>query len=193
MRTRSGVVTLSGTVSTLAQRRLAESIATDTSGVLGVSNLITVKPPEVSAEALADAVTDAFARNAVLHGRGITVQTKGGVITLQGKVANGYKETLADTLAGQVPGATEVHSALVITGATERGRDARIKRAIERQLRWSPHVSSRGIRVRVDNGVATLSGTVRSHQQWFAATHNARQGGADRVLNELVVSSQRPR
>jgi len=41
--------------------------------------------------------------------------------------------------------------------------------------------------VKVENGVATLTGTVDSWSEYRAATENAYEGGASSVKNELKI------
>jgi osmotically-inducible protein OsmY len=68
--------------------------------------------------------------------------------------------------------------------------DREIKNAIKNELWWSPFVDSDEVTVKVEDGVATLMGTVDSWSERRAATNNALEGGAIRVENDLVVSMQ---
>lgn len=61
---------------------------------------------------------------------------------------------------------------------------------IEEQLFWSPAVDSESVSVSVEDGIATLSGTVGSFSERLTAAENAYQGGAREVRNDLVVSGQ---
>ncbi|HVS63240.1 MAG TPA: BON domain-containing protein [Thermoanaerobaculia bacterium] len=67
--------------------------------------------------------------------------------------------------------------------------DSEIERNIESQLFWSPFVDADEISVTVNDGVAKLSGTVGSWNEWRAARTNAFEGGAVWVDNDLGVSS----
>lgn len=67
------------------------------------------------------------------------------------------------------------------------GGDAMIKSNIERELMWSPYVDRDQIVVSVDHGVATLTGTARSWPAFRAATTDALNGGASRVINLVKV------
>lgn len=65
--------------------------------------------------------------------------------------------------------------------------DAELEEEIEYELFWSPFVDSIAVDVEVDNGVATLSGTVRNWRAFSAATQNALEAGALGVVNDLKV------
>lgn len=65
--------------------------------------------------------------------------------------------------------------------------DEQIKKNIESSIFWSPYVRSDDIKVTVDGGVATLSGTVGSWIGWREADRDARDSGATSVLNRVVI------
>jgi osmotically-inducible protein OsmY len=56
-------------------------------------------------------------------------------------------------------------------------------------LWWSPFVDSDRIDVRVEEGVATLRGTVEDLEERDAALENARDGGAVEVRDRLEVEA----
>jgi hypothetical protein len=65
--------------------------------------------------------------------------------------------------------------------------DEQIKKNIEDKFFWSPFVDSDDIKVIVDGGVATLTGTVGSWIGWGEADRDAHKGGATGVLNRVTV------
>jgi len=65
--------------------------------------------------------------------------------------------------------------------------DERIKRNIDSAFFWSPFVHSAGIKVVVDGGVATLTGTVGTSIAWREADRDARRSGATGVVNRVKV------
>ena len=65
--------------------------------------------------------------------------------------------------------------------------DEQIKKNIENGFFWSPFVRSDDIKVTVDGGVATLTGTVGTWIGWGEADKDARKGGAAEVLNRVKV------
>ncbi|HQR38753.1 MAG TPA: BON domain-containing protein [Blastocatellia bacterium] len=92
--TKDGVVTLSGTADTDAEKTSAATIAKGVEGVKSVTNNITVKPPAPVAPvvdtsndaAIKKAITDAITAAGV---KGVEVEVVGGVATLKGSVAKG--------------------------------------------------------------------------------------------------------
>jgi hypothetical protein len=69
--------------------------------------------------------------------------------------------------------------------------DRQIKADIENELFWSPFVDDDNVKVTVEDGKATLTGTVGSWPEYGAAQDNAYEGGAVSVDNDLVVTSPR--
>jgi osmotically-inducible protein OsmY len=65
--------------------------------------------------------------------------------------------------------------------------DGLIKRNIEDGFFWSPFVHSKDIKVSVDGGVATLTGTVGTWIAWGEADKDARRSGATAVHNQVKV------
>ena len=65
--------------------------------------------------------------------------------------------------------------------------DEQIKRNIEDRFFWSPFVDRNDIKVTVDGGVATLTGTVGTWIGWGEADKDAHKGGATAVLNRVTV------
>lgn len=65
--------------------------------------------------------------------------------------------------------------------------DAELEEDIEYELFWSPFVDSLSVDVDVNNGVATLTGSVASWRAFTAATQNAFEAGALGVVNDLKV------
>ena len=65
--------------------------------------------------------------------------------------------------------------------------DDQIKKNIEDGFFWSPFVDSDDIKVTVDGGVATLTGTVGTWIGWGEADKDAHKGGATEVLNRVTV------
>ena len=67
--------------------------------------------------------------------------------------------------------------------------DERIKKNIESGFFWSPFVQSDEIKVVVDGGVATLTGTVGTWIGWGEADRGARRSGAVGVVNRIKVKN----
>jgi len=65
--------------------------------------------------------------------------------------------------------------------------DEHIKKSIEDAFFWSPFVRSDDIKVTVNGGVATLTGTVGTWIGWGEVDKDARKSGATQVLNQVKV------
>ena len=65
--------------------------------------------------------------------------------------------------------------------------DEQIKKNVEKSFFWSPFVDSDDIKVTVEGGVATLTGTVGTWIGWGEADKDARKSGAASVVNRVTV------
>jgi len=74
-----------------------------------------------------------------------------------------------------------------ISGPQPYKTDARIKKSIEDYFFWSPFVDSDDIKVTVNGGVATLTGTVGTWIGWGEAEKDAHKGGASFVRDRVTV------
>ena len=210
-----GVVTLRGTVATLAAKRAAAQDARHTVGVSRVENQLTVRPPtSPAADALANEVRQAVARDPYLKLSEIHVHVDNGSVYLSGAVDSNFEKARADNVAAGVPGVLAVNNnlgvmkgydALVYNPYVDEGygydypwyrlpasgdprqTDAEIREEIQGELWWSPFVDAEAVGVAVENGVATLTGSVDSWSEWNAAIANAYEGGARRVVDKLLV------
>ena len=70
--------------------------------------------------------------------------------------------------------------------------DWAIREDIEDELVWSPFVDANQVQVAVEDGIATLRGTVDTWSERTAAVNNAYEGGASSVVNDLEVEQGAP-
>ncbi len=182
--------TISGTVETAIQKRLAERIADRTDGIDRVENRIkvdpelvlvtVVEPAPTFATYVADATLDAMVDSKLLwnqytDGLDIDVATHAGVVTLTGIADTPHSLELAGRLAASTPGVILVHNRLtldpaqkgqVVTAAAPDGdallSDAWITAKTHSTLLWTEGVQGTDIDVETKDGVVTLEGTVES-------------------------------
>jgi osmotically-inducible protein OsmY len=211
----AGVVTLKGVVDNLKAKQSAAADARNTVGVVRVKNRLKVRPAEdLSEKKIAQNIRQALSRDPYMEPYEITVVVRNGTAHLYGTVDSYFEKGQAEDVASRAKGVTGVrnhlevdfselvphdpyvdpwriydyewykrHPAPMHTHAT----DAEIESDIEDELFWSPYVDIENVSVAVENGVATLTGTVESWTEYRAAAENAIEGGAIRVINKLTV------
>lgn len=102
-----GWVTLTGAVPWQYQAMGAEAAVRKLSGVVGVSNLVEVRP-EVRPTAVKEKILEAFRRNALFEADAIKVSVDGDQVTLEGAVTVGIERDAAERAAWSVPGVRTV-------------------------------------------------------------------------------------
>jgi len=207
------VVTLRGKVASLQAKRAAEGTARRTVGVTRVVNRLKVRPAERDDERIEREVRAALVRDPYVERFELTVSVVDGVVRLYGDVDTTYEKMRAEDVASDVTGVVEVKNFLTVEGRTypfvhdpyvddlygpeapyaveetyTPKTDWEIKEDVESELWWSPFVDSDEVNVTVDDGVATLTGTVSSWSERQSAAENAIEGGAISVHNQLEIA-----
>jgi osmotically-inducible protein OsmY len=214
----NGVVTLTGKVDYLSAKQAAAQDARNTVGVIRVKNRIKVTPlvKVGTSDELEQKILNKFERDVYLDNLDISVTAPSGIVNLYGTVDSFYEKARAEDLASEVRGVYAVNNHLIVNKSwdpfvnkpyvddshiydyewytyqpniTSRKNDREIAENIESELFWSPFVDSDQVTVTVDDGKATLTGTVDSWSEYDAASQNALEGGAVVVDNELTISS----
>jgi osmotically-inducible protein OsmY len=216
----NGLVTLRGTVDNLKARRAAAQDAANTNGVRGVKNLLKVRSKEdLTDEQVEQEIRTALSRDAIVQRSEVTVAVDEGEARLYGLVDSYFERFQAEDVAARVPGVTAVRNYLTVDyvsppyaygyrgyhdwdpllydfdfdyDTVRKKPDWEIEGDIESELFWSPFVDADEVNVAVDDGVATLTGTVDSWSELQAASDNALEGGAYKVHNRLEVDYGAP-
>ena len=115
VKTKDGVVTLSGKTDTAEHAKLAGRVATQTNGVKQVVNrlMVDAKKQETAGEYIDDAAITTSVKSKILAEKGlsslqISVKTKDGVVTLSGKTDTAEHAKLAEAVAKQAKGVKQV-------------------------------------------------------------------------------------
>lgn len=187
-RVKDGTVSLFGRVATVNASRAAERDAHYTLGVNRVHNHLKIDRNEWPGDVVIQkSVQDALKRDAHVGMLNIEATSRSGKLFLNGAVDTQFEKERAELVAANICGVLAVENRLSVDYTWASKSDYEIKEDVERQFFWSPFVDGDFVHVEVDDGIVTLTGSVSSSQESGAATDNAKQGGARRVVNRLKV------
>ena len=212
---RAGLVTLRGAVESLEAKRGAVRDAENTVGVLRVRNRLKVKPlDEITDREIEDKIRKAVIRDTWLSAFEIDVKVNDKIAYLDGSVNTYFEKAQVDRLASSVRGVREVINNLNVYHKYSSYSfdpyvddydisgydwydfrpksyfsklDGEIEVEIRNEFFWSPFVDGDTITVSVENGIATLTGSVDTKSDRSMAEANAYEGGAFRVINKIEV------
>jgi osmotically-inducible protein OsmY len=159
---RDRVVTLSGHLSTYAEKLAAEKAVQRVAGVKAVVVELDVRlksSDKRTDEDIAHTVRSILLWTVGVPEDKVKVQVEKGFVTLFGEVEWGYQSRLAERQASQARGVVRVMNqikVLATVGAVDIGKE--IDRALARHVERE----AKRIRVTVEGGTVTLSGTVDS-------------------------------
>jgi osmotically-inducible protein OsmY len=184
-----GTVTLRGTVGSLRQRREARRAAERVYGVVEVVDNLDVtlltehrrEDAELRGDVLQALMLDAVVPNTV------DATVKDGFVDLTGTASWQYQREEAEFVAGNVPGVLGVRTTVVLTNPAPYAPD--VKHSIKKALERDAKLDADRIAVETINGIAVLSGTVRSWSEHDAAVTAAWAApGVTAVEDRLVVT-----
>ena len=156
-----GVVTLTGTVATYAEKWAVERAARRVEGVQGVAEEIAIQPHGEHARTdaeIAEVVVTALKWHVWLP-KDITATVDQGWVTLTGVVNWEYQRTAATEALYYLAGIKGVSNQITLKPKVQ---PSAIKDAIERALMRNAEVESKHLSVTSDGGTVTLSGSVGS-------------------------------
>jgi osmotically-inducible protein OsmY len=142
-------------------------------------------------QVLQNEVEDAISHNSLLQGVAIEVTAIDGIITLAGHAGTYAKKVEAENTAAQVSGVKSVVANIeVLLSSLDQKNDEYITAGILNAFRWNWNTLNNTIKVQVENGWVTLTGTLEWNYQKEAATVAAGNLiGVKGVINNIVIAA----
>jgi osmotically-inducible protein OsmY len=193
----NGVVTLTGTVSEELHKSLAQETLAGIPGVKSVDNRLEVKgqrPVENS-----DAWLTAKVKTMLLFHRNVSavteVNTKDGIVTLQGEATSQAQKDLTTEYAKDVEGIKDVKNEMTIAKTSKKiqavgGKidDASITALVKMTLLYHRSTSALNTSVTTNKGVVTLSGKASNAAEKDLTTKFAKDvNGVKSVKNRMTT------
>lgn len=183
-----GVVTLSGHVSTYAEKWAAERIAKRVKGVTAVANEVEVRLASESKhddEEIAKAAVSALHWNISVPRDKVKVSVNKGYVSLDGEVEWAFQRREAETAVRNLVGVRGITNNITVK-PTVSAPDVRTK--IEAALKRSAEVDASNISVETTDGRVTLRGKVRSWAEREDAVNAAWAApGVRNVVDQLSI------
>jgi osmotically-inducible protein OsmY len=161
-----GVVTLTGSVSSYAQKIAAQEAAHRVAGVLDVANDIEVKPVNAFVRTdseIAGAVRNALEWDALVPNELLKSTVSDGWVTLEGEVDYWRERTDAERAIRCLAGVIGVINKITIRKQTVN--EKQLREEIEFALERRADREAERLRIEVDNGAVDLWGRVHSWQE----------------------------
>ena len=184
-----GVVTLTGTVATYAEKWAVERAAQRVEGVKAIAEEVTVKPfgPHAKTDGeIAEAAVSSL-KGHVWVPKDIQPTVAQGWVTLKGQVNWEYQRTAAKDAVCFMAGVKGVTNDITLKPTAQ---PSAVKDAIEKAFVRNAEIDAGTVKVAADGGAVTLSGSVRSwgeKDQAGAAAWNA--PGVNSVQNNIAVAN----
>lgn len=188
-----GTVTLDGTVDSYWKKVRAEEIAAGVKGVSVVINNIAVSTDDGVSDQMVQAdIASSLERNADVDRENVSIGVEGGAVTLSGTVDSWLAYTEAEETARFTVGVESVTNRLEIEAPETVELDStEIRSDIRDQLEWDYRVDENDVDVSVDDGIATLGGTVETYSAKEAAESDAWSvTGVLEVVNNITVDAE---
>lgn len=197
-RVRDGVVTLTGSVDSWAEKRLAEEVATGVLGVREVHNELGIDEAHERPDGEIEAEIERRLEMDVWVGAALVdVEVQDARVSLSGEVGSNIEKTRAIT-DSWVAGVTDVNAEKleVVDWVRDRNRrtakqgptDEQVEQAVRDALEHDPRLSDFDVNVSATSGTVTLAGVVNNLAAKTAAEDDARNViGVMRVHNFVKV------
>jgi osmotically-inducible protein OsmY len=162
--------------------------------LLAVTSALLVISPSVRAadtdSRIESAAKKSYVFKTYLKGDSIKTESKDGVVTLTGTVADASHKTMAGNTVESLPGVKSVYNELQIKGEMPpEHSDAWLSTKVKTALLFHRNVSGTGTDVFVKDGVVSLRGEASSIAQKELTTEYAKDvEGVKEVKNEMTIA-----
>lgn len=186
---KEGIVTLTGNITSYPKKLAGLDAAHRVAGVRDVVDNLTVRIPSAwvrSDEDIAKAVRHGLTWDVLVPDERITTTVAGGCATLEGNVESWAQRYDAERAVQRVTGVKSVVNHITVNAKTVSAE--MIRRQIEEALERQTAREVRRITVAVQDGIVTLSGSVRSWTEKNALERAAYYSpGVKRVVDNTTV------
>ena len=183
-----GVVTLSGFVTSYAEKASAERAARRVKGVKAIAEEIEVRLPSHTKRAddeIAARAVDILKWQVGLPAEHIRVKVEKGVVTLTGEVDWQFQKTDADHVVHKLSGVIDVLNQIRVSSPVQA---VEVKEKIEKALQRSAELEASRITVETEGGRVILKGRVRAWYERDIAERAAWSApGVTEVLDRLTI------
>jgi osmotically-inducible protein OsmY len=198
IKSKDGVVTLTGTVSDEPRKRLAEETVASLRGVKSVNNELEIKgerPAENSDAWIAARVKTVLFFHRSVSGLNTDVAVKDGNVTLRGEATSQAQRELSTEYARDVDGVKDVKNEMTVAKALkekasigEKIDDASITSQVKMSLLFHRSTSALKTQVETEDGVVTLSGMAKSGAEKDLVTKLVNDvNGVVKVNNRMTI------
>jgi osmotically-inducible protein OsmY len=185
-----GKVTLAGTAPSLKARRAATGDVCGLRGVRKIENTIRIVHPRgrgAGDREISAGIKNAYFESSDVDSSEVGVRVSRGRAILDGEVDSYWNKMQAEDIASGIDGVRHVENNIEVK-PLQVTADEYILEEIEQAFEANPHISSDDIRVTVEEGVVTLSGTVETWGAFNDAQEIASHvAGVVEVVNDLVI------
>jgi len=155
--------------------------------------LITTSPLRASTDSrIESSAAKSYTFKTTLKDDSIKTESKDGVVTLTGTVAEASHKSLAEDTVASLPGVKSVDNQLVVSGdQPAEHSDAWITTKVKTALLFHRNVSASGTTVFTKDGVVTVQGVASSQAQKELTTEYAKDiDNVKSVNNEMTIAAR---
>lgn len=196
IKSRDGVVTISGEVLNESHKMLAQETVAELPNVKGVDNQLKIKSEPAKNS---DAWLTAKVKSTLLFHRSVSAKTevevKDGVVTLKGSAASPAQRELTTEYVKDIDGVKDVKNEMTVAGVKDEQRslgdkidDSSLTAQVKMTLLYHRSTSAINTKVTTRDGVVTLHGSARNTAEIDLATKLANDvTGVKSVVNRMIV------